>query len=412
MKQIVFIEASDTGAGLRACEVARELGIAVTLVTSDPSRYPLRLIELANHIVKADTRNKDAVIESIREARHLPHIDGVTTTADLYVAVAAYVAHYFGLPCLEYEAALNARNKHRTRELLQTWCPQFNPKYVICSSIEDVANSEVQFPAVVKATSLNDGDGVQIVESRDSLESFSATLFNRLQVDPAAGGEAPKVLIEEYVDADEISAEVLCAPGKAPRLIGITDKRLTGRERGVCVEVGHLFPSRLDEYERVESASVDVLRTLRLDCGVMHIEYKISRNRLTVVEVNPRLAGGGIMYLMNLALGIDAAKIVVDIALGNPVKETGQGKGGAAVAAFWSEEDGIYSGILNYDEVVRMPGVVNIIERVKPGSIVGMPRNNSNLLGTVIAAAGVADEAYRLATNAAASIAFSLTERR
>jgi hypothetical protein len=80
---IIFIEASTTGAGARANELARARGLYVVLLTRDRGRYGHDILSLADEIILCETNDASEVANVVVRCSQRFQVAAVTTTADL-----------------------------------------------------------------------------------------------------------------------------------------------------------------------------------------------------------------------------------------------------------------------------------------------------------------------------------------
>ncbi|MEA2604864.1 MAG: hypothetical protein QOF89_5856 [Acidobacteriota bacterium] len=402
-QHIVFVEASTTGAGELAHRLAHSAGLRVTLLCRNPRAYQEALFTCVDAVVQCETNDAAVVLRVILELLNQWPVHGITTTADFYVPQAAYAARELGLTGLDYQVALSVRNKYRMRLKLEQQCRELNPRFLLVSSTREAlsAAAEWRFPFVAKPQNLNDGQDVQLIRSSDELLCYmaGAEQWNTNSADQIV----PRgVLLEEFVDGPEFSVETLQAKGHPLQLIGVTKKYLTGFERGRFVEIGHSFPTRIEGVERIVAAALRALEALEIDCGVIHTECRLCGGEPKIMEVNPRLAGGGIgSHMIELATGRNPTRAVIEIALGQEVIWKIDREKGAALHSVWSEKRGVFRGIANEREIRQMPGVVEILPRAPRGRVAKQPESNADLLATVLAQGETADLAFSNATAAA-----------
>lgn len=65
MKHIVFVEASQTGAGIKAIEYANSKGYSVTLLTRKPELYSDDILKKVDQIWQCDTNSNNDVLVQI-----------------------------------------------------------------------------------------------------------------------------------------------------------------------------------------------------------------------------------------------------------------------------------------------------------------------------------------------------------
>src|SRR5262249_38700328 len=157
----------------------------------------------------------------VREIHAERPVHGITTTADFFVPQAARAAEELGLPGLEYEHALAARNKHRARLEIQAACPEHNPRFALVGDAEAAlaAARGWGMPLVAKPQDDNDGSNVRLIRSEDDLTRYM-TEAQRWTINSAGQPHARGVLLEEYVDGPEFSIETLQCKGGPLQLIG------------------------------------------------------------------------------------------------------------------------------------------------------------------------------------------------
>ena len=86
-------------------------------------------------------------------------------------------------------------------------------------------------------------------------------------------------------------------------------------------ETGAFLPCVLDSSEQRDVAQMAVIaaRALGVRCGCLHTEIKLTGDGPRIIEVNGRVAGGGIADLVAAVKGIDMYESAVRSALSKPV---------------------------------------------------------------------------------------------
>lgn len=409
MKHIAFVEASSTGAGALINLIAKRRGYHVTLLTRSPESQPQDVLQNCDSIIHCETNDFDVALQCVEEVNRKKQIDAVTTTADWYVPLTATICQNLGLPGMSLEAAVSARNKYRMRCILERTCPEYNPGFALAAN-ENEALAAIQgwtFPFVAKPQNADAGEYVELIGSQDALCAY---LHKAQSWDTNTAGQPMEreVLLEEYVSGEEYSIETLQAKGGSIQLIGVTRKHLIGQERGYFVESGHAFPVSSVVAERLFEATSRILDALSIDCGVIHTECRLTENGdVKVMEVNPRLAGGKIgSHLIELATGRSAVEAIIDIALGEQVVWRTPRHEAAAVTYLWSDRAGVFQGIINRDELLSLPGIVDVMAIAKVGCQTAPPQSNKDRLGVVLSRAADAEQAYAYAREAASRARF------
>ncbi|MER9793669.1 lyase family protein [Mesorhizobium sp. M0213] len=306
----LFVESNTTGTGELLIKQARVLGFEPYLVTRNPARYPF-LKDSVAQVIEAETRSPDDLIGI---AAKLSRLAGIYSSSDYFVGAASRVATEIGLPAANPEAIATCRNKWKQAAELQRQSIAI-PETRLATSVRDVENilAQATLPVVVKPVSGSGSSGVRLCDSAtaaiEAFESAKDVLVD--QVDLAS----PDILIQQYVEGKEYSAEIIAYDGTL-HCLGILAKH---KGPPPCfVEVGHDFPAPLPEWSLKELASFaeGAVSALGLEFGPAHVEFVISERGPVIIEVNPRLAGGMIPVMLSHALGTSILDMVIRLYAG------------------------------------------------------------------------------------------------
>jgi len=79
-------------------------------------------------------------------------------------------------------------------------------------------------------------------------------------------------------------------------------------------------PLDAEEASRVLDLSVGAALALGVHCGALHTEIKLTPEGPRVIEVNGRIAGGGIDSIFTKTRGYSLTELAIGVALGRPVE--------------------------------------------------------------------------------------------
>ncbi|RUW47191.1 ATP-grasp domain-containing protein [Mesorhizobium sp. M1A.F.Ca.ET.072.01.1.1] len=306
----LFVESNTTGTGELLMKQARVLGFEPYLVTRNPARYPF-LKDPVAHVIEAETRSPD---ELIGVAANLKRLAGVYSSSDYFVEAASRVATAMGLPAANPDAIATCRNKWTQAAELQRQSITI-PETRLASSVMDVENilAQATLPVVVKPVSGSGSSGVRLCDSAaaaiKAFESARGALLDQVDL------RSPDILIQQYIEGKEYSAEIMAYDGTL-RCLGILAKH---KGPAPCfVETGHDFPAPLPEPSLKELASfaARAVSALGLDFGPAHVEFVTAESGPVIIEVNPRLAGGMIPVMLSHALGTSILDMVIRLYAG------------------------------------------------------------------------------------------------
>lgn len=279
-----------------------------------------RLLRRLGSVVEVGGRSIDDVADELVQME----VAGVTTFADAQIERTAAIAARTGLPGNSEATARRLVDKIAQREALAA-AGLPGPRFVGIRSRADVAErsrdvERLRYPVVVKPAF---GFG-----GRDTfLETAPAGVRARLGMRPDTQPWQPTIVEECLGDypsptrdgfGDYVSVEVAVARG-IPRIVTITGRMpLADPFR----ETGAFLPSTLGEQDQsaVSDMTVHAVRALDVQHGCLHVEIKLTPQGPRVIEVNGRLAGGGIPDLVAAFTGVDLFECAIGCALGRHVE--------------------------------------------------------------------------------------------
>jgi argininosuccinate lyase len=346
--QYVFIESNTTGTGRLCMQRARERGFQVVLLTSQPERYPFLSAELiVPHVI--DTTDVDVVCARLHELRD---IAGVMSTSEYSIETAARVAARLSLVGPDAEAVRTCRHKGRLVRALERANVNVPQTFEVSSraALEQLGPT-LRFPVVVKPVSGSGSVGVRLVSDRTDLLNVGGALLAETR-NQRGIPIASEILVQQYVPGEEYSVEVFSIDGR-DHVLGCTKKHL-GRAP-FFIEMGHDFPARCSPSieEAIRSEALRALSAVGYRSGPSHVECRLGSNgRVSIIEVNPRLAGGMIPRAMEMATGIDVMGRLIDYFAGRTVDLTPAHHRRAAIRFFVAERPGTIEA---FHSPVRQP---------------------------------------------------------
>ncbi|MEV7725387.1 pyridoxal-phosphate dependent enzyme [Streptomyces sp. NPDC087917] len=382
-RHLLFVESNTTGTGMLALEGARELGVVPVLLTGDPDRY--RGLEATGaEVVRCDTNSDAALRAAVQERFRREEIAGVTTTSDFYVPAAARLARWLVLPGNPPEAVTVCRDKSALRETLRAAGVR-QPRYALVRDPAEVADAVARtgLPCVVKPA--DDSGSTNVLLCADEAQA-RAHAERILAIDTNVRGmpTARTVLVEEYLDAPEYSVEMFSRDGHA-ECVGITAKSVTATP--YFVEHRHLFPAPLPTAtaQRITETVTAALDAAGIRLGATHTEVKLTADGPSLIEINPRPAGGMIPELIRLATGVDLLGEQLRAALDLPSDLKPEPGGHAGIQFLLADADGVLTAAHGVRDAAAVAGVESVLVTAAPGASVRRPRSASDRLGHVIA---------------------------
>ncbi len=349
--------------------------------------------------VEIDLNDEELAVQKAIGLGQRFDIQAVYTLNEYRVPLAARMATVLGLPYgLSYEAALNCRNKKRTRKLLEQ-DKVGSAKFILVSTPEEALAALTNFslPVVVKPS--NDA-GSNLVARCDTPEEVwqAVEAIQRNSSNWVGQTLDSEILIEEYLEGLEFSVEACTSAGKTT-VLAITAKQTTPPP--LAVEVGHSVPAPIPEADAaaIRQLVVDALAALGVTDTVTHTEVKLTLKGPKVIEVNARPGGDKIPLLVKAVTGYDLRELSLHLALGGTLKNApfyGVVAPSATVHFFAAEHSGGVK-ISNLETVASVPGLFMIHMDVYDGDTVEQTTSNYNRLGYFIAHGTDEQDANRVA---------------
>ena len=252
---------------------------------------------------------KDRIVEICDELK----IDGVVATTELSVPITAYVANRLGLLGNPIDVACNITDKYRNRECIKGLQNLLSPIYIEVNSIDEIANSGIPYPMILKPVSLGGKRGISVVNDVNELGNafnYAVSCFRK--------DVTPRVIVEQFISGGiECSVESLSFQGKHT-IVQITKKDSSGPPH--CVELGHHQPAPLDRdtWDYVVDAVSSGLTAIGLTNGPCHTEIKIKDGKVYLIEFNARPGGDHIWWpMVELSTGFDIIAAAAQAATGD-----------------------------------------------------------------------------------------------
>lgn len=228
--------------------------------------------------------------------------------SDAAMPTAARVSEKLGLPSFfPAESAVICNNKHLMREALG---PDFagNLRHLVVRTAEEAAAWK-SYPCIMKPADNQGQRGVFILNNPADLQ---AQFLRSLEFSPSG-----RVVLEEYADGPEVSANVYMQDGEV-RFLQVTDRIVFAEYPGIVSE--HRIPSAHAGAESaVRDLVVRVLGRIRIPDGPVYFQLKLTRTGPVVLEATPRLDGCHLWRLIREYCGVDLLECTFRHLLGEPL---------------------------------------------------------------------------------------------
>jgi len=342
-----------------------------------------------DHWIFADLNNHKECIAAIKGfLKEHPNIkiDGVITYWEESTLLVSRVADTFNLIGIPYNVTIKIRNKYNFRE----FCIHNGikaPKHIIINKESDIetAKETLNFPVVIKPVFGSSSAFVIKVNTNNEINDVYTYIKSNVSSHPdSAEWDDLSIMIEEYIDGDEVDIDMLLQNGKV-KFWSISDNYQTSEP--FFVETGQAIPSSLPESsqrELVEMAE-ETLEKLGVQNGCIHFEAKSTNKGPVPIEVNLRMGGDEVYTFVKNAWGVDLVENAARIALGVYLKihKPKDPKKYLTGKYFLSDNSGILSQ-LDIDEKLRTNKYLSEVHMDKEiGDVVLAPPEGFEFIGWI-----------------------------
>lgn len=395
MKRILVL-----GAGLLQLPVinkAKELGYFVIAVDGDPKALGLNYADKA---IVANIVSEDNMLQIAKQER----IDGVIhPCSEVAMHVLGYLNDELHLSGISKATSRKATNKHLMRLAFEENSAP-SPMSVLTVSNDhawEVFNNLFNEDAILKPSRNSGSRGIARIRKGIAKEDFYS-LYERAFTE----SRDKSVLIEEFVDGPEFSAEIIVWNYNI-HVLAITDKKTTGSP--YFVELGHNQPSiyPAEVVEIIKSAAIQGVKALRLNNCAAHAEIKLKDNKAFLIEIGARLGGDFISTeLVHLSTGIDMVAAAIQVSLGMKPDLTPQTKGRGVCIRYFTPQVGVLRSIQN-TSILSNPHVYASEIYLKEGDEVKAVKSSLDRSGHVIICHDTVREAIQLADDIIDKVIFN-----
>lgn len=312
-----------------------------TILADMNEKVPAR--KVADEFYNVSVLDVDAVRNLAKEQK----VDFVITVcADQVLQVVAQVSEELGLPCyIDFKTAENVSKKSFMKTVFaENRVP--TSKFVLMDDFCSEKIKDLSFPIIVKPIDAYSSRGVcKVSNEKELIEAFN----NAKKISRTGG-----VIVEEFVEGDEITVDVYVENGKA-NVLCLSNLYKIG-EDGKFVINRSQIPADIskEKTEQIKEAAQKIADAFGLKDSPMLIQLISNEEKISVVEFCAR-TGGGIKFLMIKKIsGFDVVKAVVDLTLGEkPHYEKADIKPTFTVNEFVYCNPGVFDHLEGFEELLN-----------------------------------------------------------
>ncbi|HZC17715.1 MAG TPA: carbamoyl-phosphate synthase large subunit [Caulobacteraceae bacterium] len=318
--------------GVQACKALRAEGYRIVLVNSNPATIMTDPdLADATYIEPITPEMVAKIIEKERPDALLPTMGGQTALNTALALERSGVLARYGVEMIGARAEVidKAEDRQKFRNAMDAIGLESPKSHVAHSQAEAQEGLDfVGLPAIIRPSFTLAGTGGGIAYN---VEEFAEIVERGLDLSPTH-----EVLIEESVLGwKEYEMEVVRDVADNCIIIcSIENVDPMGVHTGDSITVAPALTLTDKEYQRMRTASIQVLREIGVETGGSNVQFAVNPRdgRMVVIEMNPRVSRSS--ALASKATGFPIAKVAARLAVGYTLDELMNDITGATPASF------------------------------------------------------------------------------
>ncbi|APH04284.1 ATP-grasp domain-containing protein [Bacillus weihaiensis] len=406
MLSIVFIETNKSGSSREAIKAAEAMGYFTILLTAKqkflsqreefPDVHEMYFIE-------------DLSVEKIKEkltflSTQSKKLKAIISFIDQYVYRAAQLTKLYCDSNMNSEFICKMLNKIQTRKALKHY--NFTPFFSVYNQHSEdlklfIKENKNKLPLMVKSPLSTGSKDVIYVKTPSEFKKAMRLLISKYP-------EVP-VLIEEYLKGQQYLAEILVHNGSYT-IVAFVEQTLLEKERFIVIGYGLLPEISEILYNKLHQLVSSIVDEFNMDNGSFHIELKYSDDQLKLIEMNPRISGGVMNSLIEAGSGINLAREIVNLHVGERVNMVKTKNQYAYARYLITHTTGVLEKVTGKNRALSLPGVERVYIKPRKGAKMGSPLSMGDRCGYVLATGGSLTEAKARALEASQEIEFHIAQ--
>lgn len=320
-------------------------------------------------------------VEKVKEVAVREQVDFlITVCADQVLLVVAQVSEMLGLPCyIDYQTAQNVSDKIYMKRIF--WDHNIpTSRYVEMEGLDWNEIRKLRYPMVVKPVDAYSSKGVRKVWNDQELE----TCFAEAAQISRTGG----VIVEEFVQGDEISVDVYVENGEAKLLCVSNSEKINDADRFIIFRGRYPVAASEALLEEIRRVAQMIADAFGLKDSPMLIQMITDGERVSVLEFCARTGGNMKYLLIRRSCGFDVIKAVIDLTVGQkPHVELRAPEARYIVNDFIYCKPGVFDRLEGFEELVE-EGILTEYHAIRPRGmkISGVASSSDRIAGFTVMA--------------------------
>lgn len=400
MKTIIFIGTQKSGSSREAIIAAKQLGYFTVLLTNKRKQITQRdEYKDVNEIILCNLNNYEELKKIIYNLQEKAlQIESIISFIEPYVYMACKLAEEFEVNRFTTDAIVKMHNKIFSRNTLKH--TPYAPRFMMYKKMERFNRDQIEemLPFIVKSPNSTGSRDVYLIHNYEEFIHYLAR------------NDDYELLIEEYLKGPQYLVETIVI-NKEVHFIAIIEQEIEYLNKHFIVTGYNLIirPDNL-EIEEFKKAVKEIINYHGLENGPCHLEMRYVKGEWKLIEINPRMSGGSMNEFIELGLGINLAKEIIKLSLGEDVELKPKFKRYLFTQHILATEEGTLKKVNGKTKARNGRGVKSVYVRPRKGARISLPISMGYRYAFVIATGHNEKDAKINAKNAAKEIKFHLVE--
>ena len=318
--------------GNQAVRALKEEGYEVSLINPNPATV-MTTPGLADHIFLEPLKKEyiERIFDQVGPDAILSTMGGQTALNLTMELEKEGILEKYGVKVIgaSADAIEKAEDRGKFKDIV-TSLGYESARSGVAHSIEEALEikKNIPLPLIIRPSFTLGGMGGSIAEKE---EDFIPLCEHALQMSPVN-----EILIEEsLIGWREFEMEVMRdRRDNAIIVCSIENVDPMGVHTGDSITIAPIQTLNDDEYQKMRTASIEILRAVGVDCGGSNVQFALSpdHSRMIVIEMNPRVSRSS--ALASKATGFPIARISAKLAVGYTLDEVQNEITGESVSCF------------------------------------------------------------------------------
>lgn len=400
MKTIIFVGSNKSGSSREAIKAAERLGYFTVLLTDREIFLENRLdFPEVHQMVLTELTDYNLLKLRIKEIQEQGKIiEAIISFIDPFVHVAAKLSKELNITKVPPDPLEKMEDKVLTRELLKGLpvSPYFET-YKKGDSLQNfIAAQKSYLPLIVKTPISSGSKDVLLVKDEKELTKCINSFVEK---------GSDEVIIEEYLEGPQYLIEACVYDGKV-HIIAVLEQEITLFERFIVTGYTLLADMDIDFHNKIYETVCSILDRFNMNNGSCHLEMRLVNNEWKLIEINPRISGGAMNRIIEIAFGFNLVKETIKIFLGQEPNFERKYKKFVYAQYFTSDSTGRLIKVTGKTRCSKLPGVEEVFIKPKKGKILHPPLSMGDRYGYILASSVNKERAISIAKEASKEIRF------